>query len=133
MQLFVGTKGLVTYRDTILLLRESSEYVDGTEYGRWDFPGGRIESSETLQEGLIREVAEESGLTVSTGKLLGAYDGFPVIKGEPCHIVRLYFACEAHTDEVVLSGDHDAYAWVTKEESKDYDLMDDLRETIENI
>jgi 8-oxo-dGTP diphosphatase len=129
MKLFVGTKGVVHYKSKILLLRESSLYEEGAEEGKWDVPGGRIEEGETLQEGLLREVKEETGLTVSKGRLLGAYDGFPVIKGEKCHVVRLYFLCESDTDQVELSKDHDAYAWVGEEDDEKV-LMDDIREMI---
>lgn len=126
----MGTKGLVVYEGRILLLRESDSYGDGTQAGLWDFPGGRIEPEETLHEGLLREIREETGLVVEKGPILGAFDGFPRIQGEPCHVVRTYFLCTAQAGAVVLSADHDAYVWVTPEESRTHRLMDDLAEII---
>jgi 8-oxo-dGTP diphosphatase len=38
---------------------------------RWSLPGGRVESGETDEQAVIREVAEETGLTVTTGRLVG--------------------------------------------------------------
>lgn len=113
-----------------MLLRESKEYEDGSEEGKWDVPGGRIESEETLGEGLLREVKEESGLIVQKGKLLGAFDGFPLIKGEKCHVVRLYFLCEAENNKVVLSQDHDLYDWVDPSDVGDKILMADVEEIL---
>lgn len=130
MKLFVGTKAIVHFNGTFLLLRESSQYKDGSEEGKWDVPGGRIESDETLDEGLLREVQEECGLRVIKKQLLGAYDGFPVIRGEKCHVVRLYFLCEANTDTVMLSQDHDAYQWITPDDVRDMILMDDIEEML---
>jgi ADP-ribose pyrophosphatase YjhB (NUDIX family) len=105
MQLFVGAKGLVHHNGKVLLLRESSKYLDGAELGKWDVPGGRINSEETLREGLVREVKEESGLDVEPGEILGAFDGFPMIRGEKCHVARIYFACEAkNTDPKDVEG-----------------------------
>ena len=131
MKLFVGAKGLVVREGKLLLLREASTYLEGTETGRWDFPGGRIEVGEPVRDGLVREIREESGLTVRSGRLLGVFDGFPEILGEPSHVVRIYFLCRADSPEICLSRDHDAFAWVDPDESDEYDLVGDLREVIE--
>jgi 8-oxo-dGTP diphosphatase len=39
--------------------------------GLWSIPGGRIEPGETDAEALVREMLEETGLTVQVGRLLG--------------------------------------------------------------
>ena len=132
MKLFVGAKGLVEYNGKILLLQESARYLDGSEVGKWDVPGGRIDPEETTKDGLIREIREESGLEIAEiGEVLGVYDGFPMIRGEKCHVVRAYFLCTAVNDAVVLSNDHDEYAWVDPDEIGERVLMDDIHEVIE--
>jgi 8-oxo-dGTP diphosphatase len=130
MKLFVGAKGIVHRGGKILLLRESKEYGDGCEAGRWDVPGGRIESGEMVRDGLKREVEEESGLDVRPGHILGIFDGFPEIQGEKCHVIRVYFLCEAKSGDVVLSDDHDAFDWVDPNDVADKDLMDDIEEML---
>jgi ADP-ribose pyrophosphatase YjhB (NUDIX family) len=39
--------------------------------GLWSLPGGRIEAGETDAEALVREMAEETGLVIETGPLIG--------------------------------------------------------------
>jgi 8-oxo-dGTP pyrophosphatase MutT (NUDIX family) len=39
----------------------------------WGFPGGRIEAGETIEQSAVREVFEETGLTVRIVRLLGIY------------------------------------------------------------
>jgi ADP-ribose pyrophosphatase YjhB (NUDIX family) len=42
--------------------------------GRWSVPGGRVEAGETDQQAVVREVAEETGLVVTCGRLIGAVE-----------------------------------------------------------
>ena len=44
-----------------------------TDNGLWNLPGGRLEPGESPTEGLVREVKEETGLTVEVDKLQGVY------------------------------------------------------------
>lgn len=39
--------------------------------GRWTVPGGRVEPGESMTDAVVREVAEETGLTVQCGPLVG--------------------------------------------------------------
>ncbi len=51
----------------LLLVRRANE----PGRGLWSLPGGRVEPGETDAEALAREVAEETGLAVRVGRLVG--------------------------------------------------------------
>lgn len=42
--------------------------------GKWEFPGGKIEFSESPEECIIREIEEEFGMSVAAGKLFKVWD-----------------------------------------------------------
>ena len=54
-------------RGRLLMIKRGHEPAAGL----WSIPGGRIEPGETDAEALVREMLEETGLTVEPGRLLG--------------------------------------------------------------
>lgn len=45
--------------------------------GHWELPGGVLESGETANAGVVREVEEETGLVVEPVRLSGVYQNLP--------------------------------------------------------
>lgn len=72
----------------------------------WEFPGGQVEEGEDLVTALQREVFEETGVTVSVGKLAGVYSN---VKS---HIVMFDFLCEFVSGELQTSAESLAVEWV---------------------
>lgn len=118
VKLFVAVKVcIINENNEVLLLRESGEYADGTHVAQYDIPGGRISPGEMLEDALIREVYEETGLTITDATLMDVYDTINEKRGEKWHIVRLLYAANYSGGEVVLSQDHDAYTWMKLREA----------------
>lgn len=126
-KIFVATKALIVHDGKILLLRESGSYHDGTNTGRYDVPGGRLHPGEHFAEALAREVREETGLTVAIGKPVAVNEWRPVVRGEPWHIVGIFFECHAETAVVTLGTDHDAHLWISPDEYESYSIIDNLK------
>src|SRR6185436_5873841 len=81
---------IVNSKGEILLLREAETYADGTNAGKYHMPGGRLEKGETYEEGLAREIMEETGLKAEPLYPLNIAEWRPVIRGVPHHIIAVF-------------------------------------------
>lgn len=71
-----------------------------SQWDGWDFPGGGIELGETMDEALIREIKEETGLAATRGELLHVAESFFTHPNtmKHCHTLLVYYACAAEGD-----------------------------------
>lgn len=95
-------KGVVIHERRVLLLLN--------ERGEWDLPGGRPDPGEDHRAALVREVREETGLTVEVGALVDEHL-FEVL---PQRFVRIVaYACTLGTEgTIALSHEHHEASWV---------------------
>jgi mutator protein MutT len=79
----------VTSPAGVLLQRRSDD-------GRWCCPGGAIEWGESAEEAVVREVAEETGLTVAVSELLGVYTKYEhrYPNGDLAQPIAMFFVCD---------------------------------------
>ena len=130
-KIFVATKAFIVYNGKVLILREVNTYQDGTNIGRFDVPGGRLQPGQRFDESLLREITEETGLTVKIGKPFFVNEWRPVVRGEQWQIVGIFLECETDSDQVVLSEDHDAFEWIEPKEYRNYNLIPNLLSAFE--
>jgi 8-oxo-dGTP diphosphatase len=78
--------------------------------GRWEPPGGVLELDESIEDGLLREVAEETGLTVEAIALTGVY------KNMRRGILALVFRCRVVSGMPRPTREADRVAWLTPNE-----------------
>ena len=62
----LGVGAVIFNNEKVLLVKRGKE----PGYGKWSIPGGAVELGETLKEGLLREVKEETGLQVEIGGMV---------------------------------------------------------------
>jgi ADP-ribose pyrophosphatase YjhB (NUDIX family) len=87
----------------------------------WDCPGGQIENGENIEEGLKREIVEESGITVSVKCLVGIYSnvGQHTFYDGITHVptkVMFDFICEYIEGELTTSDETENVLWISKNE-----------------
>ena len=89
--------------------------------GAWTLPGGGIQHGERPAVGLVREVAEECGVTCTVGQLLDVHDVHllgtaPTGQTQDYHGVHLIFSAQIPEDAVPrvveVDGTTDAVEWV---------------------
>ena len=102
--------------ETPIIFATQREYGDFK--GGWEFPGGKIETGETPQEALKREIMEELDTEVVVGDLIDTieYD-YPSF-----HLSMDCFWCKVINGNLVLK-EHEAAQWLTKEQLDDVDWL----------
>ena len=105
--------------------RGYGEFKDG-----WEFPGGKMESGETPQQALVREIKEELDTEIEVQELLDTveYD-YPTF-----HLTMHCFWARIKEGNLILK-EHEAAKWLTKDTLNTVDWLpadEELIKTIEN-
>ena len=109
----MGVGAIILEGDRVVLVRRGHAPL----LGDWSIPGGVLELGETLREAVVREVREETGLTVAPGELLGVYDRLVRDEhGKPrYHYVLIDFLCRRISGELQAADDAEEVRWFTRE------------------
>ena len=99
-------RGVCTVGGRLLLCRAKG---GATTY----LPGGHIEFGETGREALVREMAEETGVTARTGRFLGVVENRFVQHGRPHAEINLVYSMEidASPEDVRAREDWIEFEW----------------------
>ncbi|MBR0480770.1 NUDIX domain-containing protein [Candidatus Saccharibacteria bacterium] len=102
---------------------------------QWEVPGGKLEFGETPEEGIKREIYEETGYFVNVKRVIPYTDvGVLRYPDKIQYTVVMYYLCEL--DESMLhfeAEDHKIgrYKWIQPSELDEYDFMFGNRKAIE--
>lgn len=101
----VATVGVVCLRgEAVLLVKRGNP----PRQGQWSLPGGRLEWGETLTEGALRELFEETAVRAEILGLVDVVDGVMASRttGEVVrHYIMIDFACRWVSGEPVAGDD----------------------------
>ena len=107
-EIWVAQKSIILYNRRVLLIQRSN-YASGEN--EWEIPGGGLRFGEDLHEGLLREIYEETGLSVRIDRILYA---MTALVNPQRQIVGLTYLNYADSDQVMLSHEHKDYIWASR-------------------
>ncbi len=116
----MGVGAVIVDEGRVLLVRRGTEPLKG----HWSLPGGLLELGESLFGGVVREVREETGLTVEPLELVELLDRIHRQKEGQSERVRYHYViadylCRVTGGALQAASDADAVRWVEREEWKD--------------
>ncbi|HXJ11283.1 MAG TPA: NUDIX hydrolase [Candidatus Limnocylindrales bacterium] len=123
----VGIGGVVIQNGRALLIKRGSEPL----LGQWSIPGGTLELGESLQEGVARELREETGLEVRVLDMIEAFDRIfldPAAhkakdRSRPkYHYVIVDYLCERLSGEAQAGSDVTDIAFAAEEELEKFQM-----------
>ena len=86
---------------------------------KWEFPGGKVEESETFEEALTREIKEELDIIISLQDKITEEK----YKDKKIDIVLHYYLCNQESGIIKLN-EHEDLAWVEKKDFDKYDFAE---------
>ena len=125
----VGIGGVIVDRGRALLIRRGSEPLRG----EWSIPGGTLELAETLEEGVARELLEETGIVVRVKELIEVFDRIYAEDGTIAaqttrkprfHYVIVDYLCERISGEPRAGSDVTDVAFAREEELGKFQLTE---------
>jgi len=121
----VGIGGVVIENDRAVLIRRGGEPLRG----QWSIPGGTLELGESLEQGVARELLEETGLEVRVLDFLEAFDRIfvdPATSNDKprFHFVIIDYLCERIGGELRAGGDAADVAFAAENELQRFQLTE---------
>ncbi|KAA1012753.1 NUDIX hydrolase [Pseudonocardia sp. EV170527-09] len=104
----VSVAGIVVRDDGRILV------IQRRDNSHWEPPGGVLELGETFEQGVRREVIEETGIAVEVERLTGAY------KNLPRGIVALVFRCRPTGGEPTTTDESRRVDWLTPDQVREH-------------
>ena len=126
---YVGVGGVVLKDNCVLLVRRAKP----PRAGEWSLPGGAQRVGETVEEALVREIDEETGVTVGAARLVDVIDAITHDQAGRVafHYTLVDLTAAWVSGEARPGGDVDAVAWVPLDGLAPYDLWFETVRVIE--
>lgn len=114
--------------EVLILERKKDDFMGGID----ELPSGNLEAGETIQDGMLREVKEETNLDVKNiSKYINSFD---YISGSGKKARQYNFLVEVNSTEDIILTEHDAYKWQSIDEAiKNEKITDEVKFALEIV
>ena len=108
------------HKNKVLLVKRGQAPAKGL----WALPGGKILPGETMQQALIREIKEETGLEISVGKMIYVFDVIEKDEkqGITFHYVIIDFECNYINGKLKAADDAVDAVWASETKLRELDV-----------
>jgi 8-oxo-dGTP diphosphatase len=121
--------GIVTHKGKILIVQRSSD--EDVFPNLWELPSGKREPFEKSQDGLVREVKEETGLDVEIVRPVDVFEFRVEKESEIRDATQISFLVKPlGVPKVKLSSEHQNYSWITRSEINKYNISEKTKGVI---
>ena len=122
----VGVGAVILEGDKILLEKRKNM----PSKGKWSVPGGLVELGESVENAVVREVKEETGLDVYAPRLVDVvtYVSMGERGAVMYHYVIIDYLVSVKGGKAKAASDADALKWVPFNEVEEYDLTESFRQ-----
>ncbi|MBV8830744.1 MAG: NUDIX hydrolase [Acidobacteriaceae bacterium] len=125
----LGVGALIFDSDRVLLVERGSPPL----VGYWSLPGGCVETGERLEEAVVREVFEETGLDVTADRIAVIFERIMPAESGVCeyHYVLVDFYCTVRGGQLHPGDDSKRAEWVSFDKLPDLPMTEGTLEVIE--
>ena len=125
----LGVGALIFDQDRVLLVERGRPPLAG----EWSLPGGLVETGERLEDAVVREVWEETGLRVEVGSIATVFERIMLDEAEGCeyHYVLIDFYCTRLDGELRPGDDSRRVDWFNIDSLEKLSLTAGTRQVIE--
>ena len=118
----ISIKAIIVDDNKILCLKN--------ERNEWDFPGGKINFNEDVEECLKREVIEETNLEIKNLKILKPFS----LKFNDVPVFILLYSAEISCDSsIAINYEHSEYNFFSKSELKNLNMPQDFKDLVYDL
>ena len=125
----LGVGAIIVHKEKVLVVRRANPPLQGD----WSIPGGLVETGETTREAVVREIHEETGLTVEPVELIEVFERILRDRDSRVqyHFVAIDYLCRIVSGESRAGSDVSQIRWARLDELQILGISSETRHVIQ--